>query len=173
MMARGNECALVVRRRAVRCHRRLLIATDLDEARVASPIIERVDTRARIAVLGTYRIPFSGLHTLWGLQRLKRELAARTRETMFAFVESTGLDSSRFELLACHGDPRDHVVREALSRGSDLVVLAFDACSCRAQQRIAEQLLEETRCDLVIVHDGPRPEDLGREALVAVGPWAC
>ena len=189
-MARGNECAFVVRRRIAGCHRRPLIATDLGEARCALPIIEHVDTHARIAVLGTYRIPFCGLHTLFGVQRLERELAARTREMMRAFVESTGLASSRFELLARHGDPCDHIVREARSRGSDLVVLAFDACSCRAQQRIATQLLAETRCDLVIVHgDRPRPGwfgheapvavgheapvAVGHEAPVAVGPWAC
>lgn len=172
-MPREQECSLVVRRQAVEHHRQLLIATDLGEALDARPIFEHLDTSAQIAVLGTYRIPFCGLHPLFGTQRLERELEALTRETMLAFVHSSGLALSRFELLTCHGDPRDHVIREARSRCTDLVVLALAGCSCRVQRRIARQLLEETRCDLVIAEgDRARPRWPGREALIDFGPWA-
>lgn len=172
-MSRRSESALVVKRCESRHHRRLLISTDFVETRATLPIFDDVDTHTRITVLGTYRIPFCGLHTLLGAPRLERELAARTRESMLAFVESTGLASARFELLVCHGDPNDHIVREARSRGSDLVVLAFTARSCRMQRRTATLLLEQTSCDLWVVEgDRPRPRWFSREALVAVGPWA-
>ena len=89
---------------------------------------------------------------------------------MLAFVASSGIASSRFDLVTCHGDPRDHVVREVRSRGADLVVLAFK--QGRVQQRITRRLLEETRCDLVTVNsERPPVAWLDPAGLVACGPW--
>jgi hypothetical protein len=168
-----DHYSLVVRRRAAVVYRRLLIAADPDDAFMALPLLSKSDAKARIAVLGTYRVGFCGLRTLFGLPRLERELAARTQESLLAFVDSTGMDTSRFELLARHGDLDDHVVREARSRQSDLVVLAPGRCRCRAQQ-VVTRLLEETRCDLVIARrEGVDSGTVGQADLVAVGPWPC
>jgi hypothetical protein len=171
MLARQNQLVLVARRRVLDRYQRPLIVTGFDNAALLAPIFERFDSSAQIALLGTYLIPFQGPRLLLGAPRLERELEVCGRERMHAFVRSSGLDGSRFELVTRRGDARDHVRRELRCRCSDLVVLAFDRDSPLARlqvARLASRILDEATGDVMVVVGRPGARD-SHEALVAPG----
>lgn len=169
MLDGQNELALVARRRVLDRYQRPLIVTDLDSAASLAPIFKRLDSAARIVLLGTYRIPYQSSRLLLRTERLERELEVCRRETMDAFVRSCGLDRTRFELVMRRGDTHDHVRRELWSRRSDLVVLAFDRVDL---DRLASRVLDEATCDVMVVD---RPTTRGSRALLVPGPMnlAC
>jgi nucleotide-binding universal stress UspA family protein len=171
MLAGHSQLELVGVRRVLDRYQRPLIVMDRDNAADLAPILERLDSSARIVLLGVYRIPFHGSRLLLGAPRLERELEMCRRERMEAFVRSSGLDGSRFELVTQRGDARDHVHRELRSRRSDLVVLAFDLGSPVVRLHVdglASRLLDETTCDVMVV--GRSSTRDSHDARAALGP---
>jgi hypothetical protein len=173
MLELANERGLLMRRGSAARYRDPLIVTDIEDGTIVRPVFGRICPAARIAVLATYRIPFTNGRVILGTLRLLRELEARAREIMFGFARSTGLHPSRFELLAREGGLRE-VLRELRSRACDLVVLALRRESLFgriATAWLVEAILDETRCDITVFGETCRSSLQLRYELIPLGPW--
>jgi hypothetical protein len=150
-------------------YRRPLIATDLGDGNVIRPLVRDFDPEARVVVLTTYRIPYSGLRLLLDAPRLRLALEERSREALDAFVACSGLDASRLESVCRYGDARTALLIETRERPVDLVVLAYTHQSAWATRRLAKRV-GECGAHVLIVERQKYPARAD-DALVPPGPW--
>lgn len=165
LIRRARTPVLVVKRRASRPYRRVLVPTDFSAA--AETAVVWAASRfpqAEFSLLHGYRAPFAGFLDEEALNRDLRTLALKDQRAFVARVRARAPGQPKLTAKVAAGDPDDLVVGPTAGDGADLMVVgAHDRRGVfgRLEPDVAGRLLMAASCDTLVV-----PEAVG-EDLVA------
>jgi len=146
---------LVVKHRAGRAYRRLLVATDLsDSSRAALLKALQLFPDADVILLHVYHVPFEGLLKSDDVQTHVRSEAQRELETFLAHPDIAPEYRGRFEAVIAEGEIGGVVAQTLRERQIDLLVVGTNGHSGFFHSAIgsqAEHLLETADCDVLAV----------------------
>lgn len=154
LLRRPGTALLMVKERAHRPYRRLLMACDFSDAcRVALQRMRALFPGAAVTVLHGYGVPMLGLLDTTRDQALA-DAADQLREEGRAFLRAAGIDDT-VELLVEHGDPARLVQQYVDSVGADLVVLGTHGRGAIHELvvgSVARRILTTVQADMLVVY---------------------
>jgi nucleotide-binding universal stress UspA family protein len=168
IVRKGDRSVLVVKQPAQRSYRRVLVGVDFSEnSRHALEFALRLAPQAELHALHVYQglegmLRRAGV-TDEGILRYKRQVAKDVRQELEGFLHTIGRARQPIRREVWNGQARREITKIATSLHADLVAVGTTGRTGIPYillGSVAEHVMREARCDVLVVRSGSLPFEL-------------